>query len=211
MSDEGIGSGKRWRDEVGAALVGTDFGIVCLTLENQHSPWLMFEAGALARHLETARVVPLCIDIDAENIAGPLADWQARRLDRDGTRRLVCDLNAITTKPLPEQALIKLFDIMWPGLEAAVADAQIKAFHEKQAQDPEREVSAQVLSRIEQLERDSRNRQIVAKVSPVLSPEIISSLPQWGRRLAKFRAARHSGPESIEQSQLSQPSPGGEI
>ena len=193
---------------IGAALDGTDFGIVCLTLENQHSPWLMFEAGALARHLKTARVVPLCIDIDPEDITGPLADWQARRLDQDGTRRLVCDLNAITTKPLPEQALIQLFEITWPRLEAAVDEAQIKAFREKQAQNPGREVSAQVLERIEQLERDSRNRQLIAKVSPMLSPEFISSLPRWGRRLAQFQAARQSEPESIEPSHSS---PSGEM
>jgi hypothetical protein len=32
MSDEEIGSGKRWRDEIGVALDETDFGMVCLTL-----------------------------------------------------------------------------------------------------------------------------------------------------------------------------------
>jgi hypothetical protein len=53
MSDEEIGSGKRWRDEIGAALNETDFGIVCLTAANQHAPWLMFESGALAKHLES--------------------------------------------------------------------------------------------------------------------------------------------------------------
>ena len=55
MSDEEIASGKRWRDEIGSALSKIDFGIICLTRSNQHNPWLMFEAGALAKQLESAR------------------------------------------------------------------------------------------------------------------------------------------------------------
>src|SRR5690348_3571721 len=63
MSDEEIESGTRWNDGIGRALEDTDFGIVCVTAANQHKEWLMFEAGALAKRLATARVVPLCIDL----------------------------------------------------------------------------------------------------------------------------------------------------
>ena len=54
----------------GTALDGTDFGIICLTAANQHEPWRMFEAGALAKHLEYARVIPLYIDLDAPQVSG---------------------------------------------------------------------------------------------------------------------------------------------
>jgi TIR domain len=80
VSDEEIASGKRWREEIGAALNETDFGIICLTRGNQHNPWLMFEAGALAKHLVSARVIPVYVDLDSAEVTGPLADWQGRKL-----------------------------------------------------------------------------------------------------------------------------------
>jgi hypothetical protein len=93
MSDEEIGSGRRWRDEIGAALDDTDFGIVCLTLTNQRAPWLMFESGALAKHLKSARLIPLCIDLEPADVTSPLADWQARKLNREDMLRVVQDIN----------------------------------------------------------------------------------------------------------------------
>jgi hypothetical protein len=49
MSDEDIDSGARWNDSIAKSLDDTHFGIVCATRENQHAPWLIFEAGALAK------------------------------------------------------------------------------------------------------------------------------------------------------------------
>ena len=51
MSDEEIASGTRWNESMTRALDETEFGIVCVTLANQHQPWLMFEAGAIAKRL----------------------------------------------------------------------------------------------------------------------------------------------------------------
>jgi hypothetical protein len=62
------------------ALQDTDLGIICLTKANQHEPWLMFEAGALAKHLTTARVIPLYIDLGPAQVTGPLEDWQGQSL-----------------------------------------------------------------------------------------------------------------------------------
>jgi hypothetical protein len=53
MSDQEIGTGRRWNEEIAKALDDTDFGIVCVTAQNQHAPWLMFEAGGLAKRLAT--------------------------------------------------------------------------------------------------------------------------------------------------------------
>jgi hypothetical protein len=123
MSDEQIRSGTRWREVIGKALDGTDFGIICLTRSNQHEPWLVFEAGALAKRLEVARLVPLFIDLAPSDVTGPLEGWQGQRLDREGVRRLVFDLNEAADKSVPEGSLGGLFDAMWPQLETAIDEA----------------------------------------------------------------------------------------
>jgi TIR domain len=122
MSDEEIGSGARWSDAIAKSLGETNFGIVCVTRANQHAPWLIFEAGALAKSVE-GRVVPLCIGLSFSEVTGPLAAFQGRPLDRDGVSRLVHDINAASEKPMPAEQTTTIFDAMWPRLEAAVAEA----------------------------------------------------------------------------------------
>jgi TIR domain len=82
MSDADIGSGQRWNEAISKSLDETDFGIVCVTRANQHAPWLIFEAGALAKSVNEGRVVPLCIDL---KIGG--GDRAALGLSRAGARQ----------------------------------------------------------------------------------------------------------------------------
>jgi hypothetical protein len=123
MSDEKIGSGTPWSDAIADALDKTDFGIVCVTRENRAAPWLIFEAGALAKSVKTARVVPLCIDLPPTDITGQLARFQGRSLGYDGIRRLVHDLNKETEKPLSSERLDRSFKTAWPQLETAIGKA----------------------------------------------------------------------------------------
>lgn len=117
MSDEEIKSGSRWNDEVGAALDETNFGVVCVTASNQHEPWLMFEAGALAKRLEVARVVPLCLDLAPADVTGPLSSFQGRCLDEDGMKRLVQEMMILRENP-PAQGQID-------SLQSYVANARV--------------------------------------------------------------------------------------
>jgi TIR domain len=116
MSDEELASGTRWNDSIASALEETDFGIICVTAANQHQPWLVFEAGALAKRLELACVVPLCIDVSPSDITGPLAAFQWRRLNEDGMRRLVQDISKVREQPLESSQIDRLFDALWPQL-----------------------------------------------------------------------------------------------
>lgn len=119
MSAQDIESGARWNDEVAAELERSDFGIICLTWSNQYSPWLLFEAGALAKHLKVARVVPLYIDLRPSEVYGPLAAFQGVSLSEDGMRRLVHDVSAMRKKPMLQGQVDELFNAMWPRLESA--------------------------------------------------------------------------------------------
>jgi hypothetical protein len=99
------------------------FGIVCVTAANQHAPWLIFEAGALAKHLEAARVMPLCIDLEPAAVTGPLAAFQGRKLDKHGLRALAQDLSRRRERPLRPQEVDELFDDAWHRLETKLAEA----------------------------------------------------------------------------------------
>jgi hypothetical protein len=52
MSDEDIDAGSRWLADVTTSLNQAKVGLICVTPENQHKPWLLFEAGALSRSIE---------------------------------------------------------------------------------------------------------------------------------------------------------------
>jgi hypothetical protein len=72
-----------------------------VTRTNQHAPWLTFEGGALAKRLDVAQVVPLCMDLAPAEVTGPLSSFQGRRVDEDGMRRLVRDLSRLREQDPP--------------------------------------------------------------------------------------------------------------
>jgi hypothetical protein len=80
VSETDIGAGERWALEVAKELEQSNFGIICLTKENIGSPWVLFEAGSLAKSLQDSTVVPLLLDLDFTEISGPLAQFQAKKL-----------------------------------------------------------------------------------------------------------------------------------
>lgn len=161
MSDRDIRSGRRWREVIGSALQDTDVGIICLTRTNQHEPWLMFEAGALAK-LDHAQVIPLYIDIEPAAVVGPLEDWQGRKLDRDGMWQVVYDINAATQQPVPEDSLRRLFDLTWPQLEAAVEIAKAKQPEAHTRREPQ-SMLEELVERVRRLER---NQPLTARFAP---------------------------------------------
>ena len=192
MSDEAIGSGKRWRDEIGAALNDTDFGIVCVTRVNQHAPWLMFESGALAKHLAFARVTPLCIDMETTDLSGPLSDWQARKLDRDGMKRVVSDINAATPKPLSRDALSNLFSLMWPGFETGVVRAREAVPCPSHVPRSDREMLEELIERVRRMERNqpaAPSRLAPGDPVTVNGQTVFVSSPEHARRIEGLLAS----------------------
>jgi len=119
MSEEDIAGGNRWTDSLAEALDRCDFGIICLTQSNQRSPWLLFEAGALAKRMQTGRVVPLCIDFPVGKLKGPFGLFQGRPMTKEGLKRLVADISQAFAEPLGPRTLNLVFDAGWSYLEAA--------------------------------------------------------------------------------------------
>ena len=117
MSDKDISPGALWFDQLNKELALTSFGIVCLTPENTKAPWLLFEAGALSKAVESARIVPYCFELDPAAVQPPLAVFQGIRADEQGTERLLKSINECLESPLTEERLKRGFDRWWPDLE----------------------------------------------------------------------------------------------
>jgi len=118
MSQHDIGAGARWGSELGKTLECTDIGILCLTPENLAAPWMVFEAGCLAKKLESSRVIPYRLGLKATEVPFPLAQFQSVDADREGTLRLLQTLNALRAQAMESERLDRLFSRLWRDLEA---------------------------------------------------------------------------------------------
>lgn len=126
VSSADVGAGARWSAEIAQALSEARIGIICVTAENQREPWLLFEAGALAKTLKDTFVCPYLIQMDPSDLSpGPLTQFQAKRADKEGTLDLVATINgALGSDGLTPERLRRLFDKSWPELDAKLSTLQ---------------------------------------------------------------------------------------
>lgn len=157
LSQTDIEAGQRWAEQVAKELETSNFGIVCITQENVASPWVLFEAGALAKSLQGSRVIPLLLDLEFRDITGPLAQFQAKKIDQTGLYEVVQSLNQLAPHPVPEDRVKQLFDALWPELEkkvAAIPKAAALAKHTR----PQPEILEELVAGVRSL--DSRFSEI---------------------------------------------------
>ncbi len=125
MSKSGIEPGEVWFNVLADELRDTHFGIFCLTPENQNARWILFEAGAVSKHVERARICPYLFDMSATDVEFPLEAFNASRADKDGTFGIVKSINnAIESHRLSELDLNRAFEKWWPDFEAQLAAAR---------------------------------------------------------------------------------------
>lgn len=118
MSNHDIGAGARWNVDLANELDSANFGILCLTPENLEAPWLLFEAGSLAKIVNAARVVPYRLNLTATDVGYPLAQFQGVDADKQGTYKLVESINDLRDDKFSETKLTRIFNKWWPDLEA---------------------------------------------------------------------------------------------
>lgn len=133
LSQADIDAGDRWSVEIAKELDACSFGVTCVTAENVSSPWILFEAGALAKSMEKGRVLPLLLDLDVREISGPLAQFQAKKAEREGLFDTILSLNKNSAAPEPEDRVKALFEALWPQLDVKIAEIPKKATPSKQA------------------------------------------------------------------------------
>lgn len=123
MSKHDLGSGVRWTETLARELEDSNFGIVCLTPENRTEGWILFEAGALTKHVEGRACCLLLRGLAPADVTGPLAQFQHRTFSREDIHKLLWDINGLLTRPLDALSLDLIFDKWWPDLERDVLSA----------------------------------------------------------------------------------------
>ena len=124
ISTRDIDRGALWFSEIGDQLKETSVGIICLTQENKNRPWILFEAGALAKGLSSSRVCTFLIDLKPADLEDPLAQFNHTFSDRDSIWGLVQTLNgSLGSSSLDERILAQIFETYWPQFEAKFAAA----------------------------------------------------------------------------------------
>lgn len=118
VSSSDIDRGALWFTQIIDELSTTTHGIICLTRENKEKPWILFEAGALAKGLASSRIYTLLVDLNPEDIRDPLAQFNHTRPTEGEMFKLVSSINrGLETKRLKEGVLASAFKTYWPQFQ----------------------------------------------------------------------------------------------
>lgn len=111
------------------------------------APWVLFEAGAIAKDPDKTYACTLLIDVKIEDVRDPLSQFTATPAhDREEMLKLVKTLNdALQAEKRPDDQVKKSFDKWWPDLEEQFknlpADEPTKTLHRD-----ERDILAEILT-----------------------------------------------------------------
>ncbi|WP_221090610.1 toll/interleukin-1 receptor domain-containing protein [Deinococcus aquaedulcis] len=122
MSDAELKGGERWSAEIEQNLLQAQFGIICVTPENQNSSWLNFEAGAISNTIGRAKLAPLLFGLKISELSGPLSQFHAKTFGKEDIYSLLDSINISSERPLPESRLRAIFESLWPNLISAIND-----------------------------------------------------------------------------------------
>lgn len=118
VSTRDLDRGSLWFGEINDQFKDTTVGIICLTQENKTRPWILFEAGALAKGLSTARVCTLLVDLEPKDIEDPLAQFNHTLPNKESVFGLVRTLNGtLGVSSLDIRILEQVFETYWPQFE----------------------------------------------------------------------------------------------
>ena len=127
ISSKGIERGALWFSEINNELKDTSVGVICLTAENKNAPWILFEAGALAKGLVNSRVCTFLVDLESADLQPPLSQFNHTFPTNESMWSLVATINnALGASSLEVSVLRRVFDTYWPQFEVAFA----KIIHE---------------------------------------------------------------------------------
>ncbi|WP_439820851.1 TIR domain-containing protein [Pseudomonas sp. HLG18] len=116
-----IEKGGRWASDIAKELSSSELGILCITRDNIHSDWILFEAGALSKSLDKSFVCPILFGINNADLAGPLKQFQTTEFTKTDFHKLITVINGrLGEQKLPVKTLDSVFEKWWPDLEERI-------------------------------------------------------------------------------------------
>lgn len=113
-SPDDISKGQRWSKEIAEKLEASQVGLIILTPDNISAPWIMFEAGALSKNIETSNVCPILFNVSPTDIKGPLLQFQCSPFSKDEFLKLMTTINkTLGDQGLEQKILENVFGIFW--------------------------------------------------------------------------------------------------
>lgn len=155
VSSEDIDKGARWSTDIASELADSSYGILCVTKENLHAPWLTFEAGALSKTMDKSYVSPFLFDIKRSEVNGPILQFQSTVFEKEDVKKLLASLNkADSGEQLTTERLEKALDVWYPDLENRLNEL-IHAQPKEEAEESQQKepISSQILEEILDLSR----------------------------------------------------------
>ena len=150
-----MNKGTIWFGRIVDELDQSAVGIVCLTRENLHNPWILFESGALAKRYGKEKACIFLFDLEPSDIPPPLSLLNATKNTKEDILRLIKTINSFSPQKLQDDILTRSFEAHWPQM--ANKFKEIKKSSAKQDDRPIR-TDREVLDEILSLMRSQSNR-----------------------------------------------------
>lgn len=141
-----VEKGTRWSTDIASQLEKSEIGILCITAENIHSDWLLFEAGALSKSIEKARVCPILFGITNTDLSGPLKQFQTSEFKRNDIYKLINVINGrLNENKINQKTLEEVFDKFWTDLETEVNEILSKEDNTNEPIRSDRDILEEIL------------------------------------------------------------------
>lgn len=187
MSEEDVYAGAKWFSEIGAHLEVADVGIICLTPENLNAPWILFEAGALAKTVDAALVIPYLVDLEPNQVTGPLSQFQGKQSNESEILAVLRTLNSKLktigdgNSGLSDLNLEQSCRKWWPELEA-----KPEALPQTRSQELPQRTPEQMLDELLALVRQLDRRTSAQALQKTLLPDLLNFIRERRAALAGF-------------------------
>jgi hypothetical protein len=181
-----IEKGTKWSSEISKKLSDCHIGIICLTPENIDKPWILFEAGALSKNIDTSKVCSILFNMENTDLAGPLTTFQTTQFEKSDFQKLMSIINdAAGSSKLSPEVFGRVFDKWWPDLEAKIKEIlKMKTRDEVREIRSDRDLLEEILKISRISARNSSERSVLGPIPSKLITDhlealeiVVSSLP----------------------------------